>query len=155
MTVFEGVSDQQRSASHWTTFLPLDAPLGEVDELFEQLFRNSAPLGEVVMRFKELDLGSAIKIILESEDEQRIRSYRNALSSLFCLRFPDHDHYVFHISLGYGLIPPTKEQERVLYEIKVSFDTTYADDPITFTLLPPALTFFEDMKYFSPLRLKR
>ena len=124
MTVFEGVSDQQRSASHWTTFLPLDAPLGEVDELFEQLFRNSAPLGEVVMRFKELNLGSAIKITLESQDEQRIRSYRNTLSSLFGLRFPDHDEYLFHISLGYAL-------------------------------LPPALTFFEDMKYFSPLRLKR
>ncbi len=158
MTAIEGVCDQVRRPELWTDQLPLDAPLEAVDDLFEERWRELPPLGEVKMTFDHLWLEFGCAVALRPatvRDEWRIRSWRDRVADAMGLHFPDHDEYMFHISLAYGMRMPCDEVLKELETEKARFDRTCHEHSFSFTVPEPSLTFFDNMFFFSRNRICR
>lgn len=158
MTVIEGVCDQVRRPGYWTSLLPLDCPLSATDALFEARFAELAPLGEVTLRMSHVVCTGAILLRMEPvtpADEARLRAYRDAASAALGLRFPNHDSYHFHITLGYFTKEPTPEQEQALMEFCAQADRYIAEHDILMRAEEPLLTFFDSMFRFEPHRIPR
>ena len=158
MTVIEGVCDQVRRPGYWTSLLPLDCPLSATDALFEARFAELAPLGEVTLRMSHVVCTGAILLRMEPvtpADEARLRAYRDAASAALGLRFPNHDSYHFHITLGYFTKEPTPEQEQALMEFCAQADRYIAEHDIRMRAEEPLLTFFDSMFRFEQHRIPR
>ena len=158
MTVIEGVCDQVRRPGYWTSFLPLDCPLCATDALFEARFAELAPLGKVTLRMSHVVCTGAILLRMEPvtpADEAHLRAYRDAASAALGLRFPNHDSYHFHITLGYFTKEPTPEQEQALTEFCAQADRYIAEHDIRMQAEEPLLTFFDSMFRFEPHRIPR
>lgn len=158
MTVIEGVCDQVRRPGYWTSLLPLDCPLSATDALFEARFAELAPLGEVTLRMSHVVCTGAILLRMEPvtpADEARLRAYRDAASAALGLRFPNHDSYHFHITLGYFTKEPTPAQEQALMEFCAQADRYIAEHDIRMRAEEPLLTFFDSMFRFEPHRIPR
>ena len=158
MTVIEGVCDQVRRPGYWTSFLPLDCPLCATDALFEARFAELAPLGKVTLRMSHVVCTGAILLRMEPvtpADEAHLRAYRDAASAALGLRFPNHDSYHFHITLGYFTKEPTAAQEQALTEFCAQADRYIAEHDIRMQAEEPLLTFFDSMFRFEPHRIPR
>ena len=158
MTVIEGVCDQVRRPGYWTSFLPLDCPLCATDALFEARFAELAPLGKVTLRMSHVVCTGAILLRMEPvtpADEAHLRAYRDAASAALGLRFPNHDSYHFHITLGYFTKEPTPAQEQALTEFCAQADRNIAEHDIRMQAEEPLLTFFDSMFRFEPHRIPR
>ena len=158
MTVIEGVCDQVRREGYWTSLLPLDCPLSATDALFEARFAELAPLGPVTLRMSHVVCTGAILLRMEPvtpEDAARLSAYRDAASAALGLRFPNHDRYRFHITLGYFTREPSPEQEQALGEFCAQADRYIAQHDILMQAEEPQLTFFDSMFRFEPHRIPR
>ena len=158
MTVIEGVCDQVRREGYWTSLLPLDCPLSATDALFEARFAELAPLGPVTLRMSHVVCTGAILLRMEPvtpEDAARLSAYRDAASAALGLRFPNHDSYRFHITLGYFTREPSPEQEQALGEFCAQADRYIAQHDILMQAEEPQLTFFDSMFRFEPHRIPR
>lgn len=158
MTVIEGVCDQVRLPDHWTSLLPLDCPLSETDALFEARFAGLPPLGPVALRMTHVVFTGAILLRMEpvtQADADRLRRYRNDASAALGLRFPNHDRYRFHITLGYFTKEPTPQEEQALHAFLEQADRYIAQHEIRLQAAPPQLTFFDDMFRFVPHQIPR
>ena len=158
MTVIEGVCDQVRREGYWTSLLPLDCPLSATDALFEARFAELAPLGPVALRMSHVVCTGAILLRMEPvtpEDAARLSAYRGAASAALGLRFPNHDSYRFHITLGYFTREPSPEQEQALGEFCAQADRYIAQHDILMQAEEPQLTFFDSMFRFEPHRIPR
>ncbi len=158
MTVFEGVCDQWRRPEVWTKALPLDAPLTEVDAFFERQFQQAQLLGDARMRAVGLRVGGGYMMRLqplERRDADSLKRYRDQLSELFTLRFPDHDAYGFHISLCYITKAPDAAQNDAFERFEREADAYIARKGTVFTVQAPQLTYFRDMFRFEPRRFER
>ena len=158
MTVMEGVCHQWRKPGQWTSLLPLDCKLSEVDDLLEEKLGSVRPLGAVRMRMEKLCRKSGITIRLApvtDGDLLELRRYRDEVSAVTGLRLPNHEDYRFHISLCYFVSDPTPEEERQLAAFMSEADAYIAQSDVAFTLRPPMLVYFNDMFRFSPHRIPR
>lgn len=158
MTIIEGVCDQVRLADHWTSLLPLDCSLAETDALFEERFAGIPPLEPVSLRMTHIVFTGAILLRMEpvtQADAARLRRYRDDVSAALGLRFPDHDRYRFHISLGYFTKEPTQQEERELCAFGERAERYIAQHEILMQADPPLLTFFDGMFRFVPHRIPR
>lgn len=158
MTVIEGVCDQVRLAAHWTSLLPLDCPLSEVDACFESRFPGIPPLAPVSLRMTHVAFTGAILLRMEpvtQADAARLKRYRDDASAALGLRFPDHDRYRFHITLGYFTKEPTQQQAQGLRAFGEQADRYIAQHTLLMRAEPPQLTFFDDMFRFVPHRIPR
>lgn len=158
MTVFEGVCSQWRARERWTSLLPTDCRLSEVDDLFERRFPTAAPLGPVEMRAVGVGGkgGLSMRLAPATEaDERELRRYRDDLSRALGLRAKDHDSYGFHISIGYFTHPLTGEDEAEIDAFCEEARADYAARDVRFTPQPPILTYFNDMFFFHPRRIER
>lgn len=158
MTVFEGVCNQWRKPESWTSRLPLDCTLTETDELFERQFKCVRPLGQVRMVGERIAGvgGFLIRFRPEGEgDAAELRRYRDELSEAFGLRFPNHDTYFFHVSIGYFTKEPTPEECAQIEAFRDEGTRYIQTHDIRFDMQPPRLTFFNDMFCFNPLRIPR
>jgi hypothetical protein len=156
MTVIEGICDQTRVREKWFATLPLDAPLSATDAHMRRTVPSIAPPQKSAMRFERVNVApSGISITLVPADEQtrdELKRYRDDVSRATGLRFPNHDSYVFHISLSYRILLWDAAQESevngALAEINVRFAKTFG----VFVPDAPQLVFFEDMFEFLPQR---
>ncbi len=158
MTVFEGVCHQWRKDTSWTKALPLDCTLTAVDDYFEKQFKTVRPLGETHMRAVKIagKGGYSIRFLPVSDaDAAELRRYRDDLSDAFSLRFPNHDEYGFHISIGYFTKEPTPEECAQIEAFREEGTKYIESRDITFVMQPPVLTFFDDMFRFNPFRVPR
>lgn len=158
MTAIEGVCDQVRDKEHWTSKMPLDAPLVEVDDFFEETWNKLPKLGEVNMTFDHLwlEFGAAIALRPSTDaDDKKIRAWRDTVGDAMGLHFPGHETYQFHISLAYGMWMPTEEELMRFEKEKERFDAECVNDPFSFTVPQPSMTFFNDMFLFNPFRIER
>ena len=158
MTVFEGVCDQWREEAVWTRLLATDAPLETVDRLFEEHFAKAKKLGPVRMRAVGVKTGGGYGIALEpctGEDVARLKAYRDSLSNLFGMRFPNHDDYRFHISICYGVFPPDQAQEEALDRFEKEANAFIAAQGIEFDVVEPSMTYFRNMFAFEKERFER
>ena len=158
MTIFEGVCHQWRRPEAWTTLLPLDCALSETDDLFEQRFARVRPLRPVHMRAQGIAGKGCFLILFAPEtegDAAELKRYRDDLSAAFGLRFPNHDTYGFHISIGYFTKEPTEQECAQIEAFRAAGNAYIAASDIRFVMQPPVLTYFDDMFFFSPTRIPR
>ena len=115
MTLFDLVCDQVRTPEHWTSALPLDAPLAKVDAFMEERWSDLPPAPTPAMRFSSLTVGDYITIQLVPENSQaelQLRTYRNLLAEVFGIRHPGHETYAFHITLAYAVTRLTRREQK-------------------------------------------
>lgn len=158
MTVIQGVCDQHREKHLWTNLLPLDAPLEDVDKLFEERFSQVKPLGKVRMRTVGLKVDETYGIFLMPEtdaDAERLRRYRDDVSINLGVRFPDHDRYRYHISICYGVRCPNAEQNAVLDHFEEIMNARIQAQPAVFEIAEPNMTYFRSMFRFEKARFER
>lgn len=156
MTVIQGVCDEDRKPHLWTRFLPVDAPLEQVDQLFSEQY-NEIPLPSgFAMIFNYLRISdSAMMVYLLPQSEAVARSlqaFRDAVSEKLGVRFPDHERYEFHISLAYKIMHLTDEEELEIQQFKVDLEQDFRQNFGTYISSPPQLVFFKDMFAFGETR---
>lgn len=158
MTVFEGVCHQWRKPESWTSLLPIDCPLSQVDDLFEQAFQMVQPLGQVEMRMAQIKQASGITIGLEpvtQAGQMELKRYRDDMSKAFGIRFPNHDNYRYHISICYFTKDATLEEEAQLAQFHQEAQAYIDSKDICLTLAQPILTYFDNMFCFNSHRIPR
>jgi hypothetical protein len=111
MTVFGGADDAERKPGLWPGTIPLDAPMEECNRLMGERLRAfkldcALPLRMTVdMAEPAASEGPLTMRLLPADaaEDRKLRDLRDRLSACLDIRAPDHDHYRFHITLGYQI----------------------------------------------------
>ncbi len=120
MTVFSCTTDNDRGSGSWPSGLPRDATMAECSRYLGEKLRKF-PLQTdlpICVRVDPQDPPSSeapLKIRLvgaDANEERKLRTLRDRLSSYLGIRAIAHDAYYFHISLGYLLQPLTAEEQQ-------------------------------------------
>lgn len=152
MTIIQGVCGEDRKAHLWSRYLSLEAPLEETDAFFSQQFARAEPLGTVKMVFDRIDTGRDIIIVrfkpAGAQDKGRLKRYRDSLSELMGIRFPDHDSYGFHVSIAYKLWKLEPHEAEDVDRLRDQWNEACGGQRPAFELPQPELTFFENMFEF-------
>ena len=152
MTTFELLTDYWRQPQRWTSALPLDAPIPATDAFFQAVVPRVPAPDAFLMRFSGVEPGSPATMHLEPADEATraaLRAYRDALAAATGIRFPNHDTYQYHITLGYKL---AEFDDAALTELNATLEIVNARLRASlppFRLGPPQLVFFNDMAEFT------
>jgi hypothetical protein len=156
MTVIQGVCEDDRKPQLWTRFLPLDAPLEETDRLFREKWQTIRIPDGFNMKFHYLHTeGTALTVNLQplkEDDARELKVFRDEVSDKLGLRFPGHDDYRFHISIGYRIMELTEEEEEELLRFKEQTERELAEHFGVYASVPPQLVFFRDMFKFADSR---
>ncbi|TBL80660.1 DUF1868 domain-containing protein [Paenibacillus thalictri] len=156
MTVIQGVCEEDRKPQLWSSFLPLDVPLEAADRFFREKWQAVRVPDGFAMTFDYLHTdGVALTVNLQpntAADAQSLRRFRDEVSEQFGLRFPDHDVYRFHISLGYRIAELTGREEEELLRFKQHMEAEWSEQFGVYRSAPPQLVFFKDMFKFAETR---
>lgn len=156
MTVFEGVTDAERTPERWPEGVSPDAPLEDITRRFIDRLRGLAvpqrfamrPIGLVPMGTG----GTVVGLEPAGEDTARqIRGLREAFALILGLRKPNHDAYRFHITLSYlldWLSPAEAEQHLAAHE---HFAKALIETHPVLQLGPPEFCVFETLHRFLPV----
>ena len=154
-TIFEGVCDQVRKPSQWSSKMPLDAPLEDVDNLLIQEWKKLTKPKGIIMQMNFHFVMGTIGIRLKpisSDMEQKIREFRDILSKSFGIRTIGHEYYKFHISFAYQIIKLSLLERFQSFVFMKKNLKAYQKQFGTLILNEPELTFFVDMTDFAPDR---
>jgi hypothetical protein len=151
MTVFELLCDQVRTPQKWSRFLPLSASLEETDRFFlSTVSETPAPAGFRI-RYRFIRWPTSIEVEpADQETALALQNYRNRISEITGVRFPDHDSYRFHITLAYPLIELEPAEQRELLATFERIEQRLGRSFGTFDAASPQLVFFDDMFKFVP-----
>ena len=84
-------------------------------------------------------------------DRQAMKAWRDALAETFGYRHPDHDDYVFHVTLAY-MIDWLPDERLEAWQALFDECCALLHRAPRLELRPPAFCSFEDMKHFKILR---
>ena len=151
MTLIQGVLDNRRKQHYWPGDLPLDAPLEDVTRLYLERLEDFEHQGAFAMAPLALAPTGLIVAGANPQDRHTLRQWRDDLTARFGYRHPDHDDYVFHITLAY-LIDWLPDEAVETYEtaLQECLDRIVAEAP-TIELDDMAFCTFADMNHFEPL----
>lgn len=153
MTLFEGLNDQEREPERWSRFHDLDAPLDLVTtDLMARLAGLTMPRSFRLhpVRLRKSARGGFV-VDLREDPQSPLRGLRDALSERTGIRKPDHDGYVFHITLSYQIHwLPAAAAGPLGHAAEQAFATFRATCPVV-EVGPPAFCTFEDMEWFEPV----
>lgn len=103
MTVFEGVIETRRQASHWPSGMD---PMAGIDETTMAMAARLEDFGApppFAMRVAEVTPFGLNLTGATAEDEANARAWRDALAECLGLRTPNHDSYGFHTTVAYQM----------------------------------------------------
>ena len=155
MTVFEGVCDQVRKNSKWTSMLSLDAPLEEVDEFLISKWDSIEKPSYFNMKAKLVGIGGVIGIQLTPKDDamnEFIRNFRNVLSETYGIRMHLHSLYHFHISYAYAIEKISIKERLQAIKFMKKISQNIEEEFGILETGTPELTFFSDMFEFAHSR---
>ncbi len=152
MTVIQLLCDEFRVPGEWSTRLPLDAPLSETDDFFIEALKDVPAPPNFRMTFTHLWPGEGATVLsLKPADEathEAIWAYREAVARATAVRFPNHDTYVFHMSIAYQVIQLDADEISLLEAFRKRVDAHLLETFGIFDTGAPHLTFFDDMFAF-------
>ncbi|PJF33835.1 MAG: DUF1868 domain-containing protein, partial [Phototrophicales bacterium] len=155
MTVMELLCDEVRQADHWSSHLPLDVTLEETDEYFIQTVAQVSPPDNFRMTCSHLALGNVgLSLTLQPADDataHALADYRDRIATVTGVRHPDHETYVFHLSLAYRIICLNDEEELQLQNLAERIQPQLQERFGILNTGKPILTFFDDMFAFYPV----
>lgn len=150
MTLFDLVCDQVRTPEHWTAKLDLDTPLPEVDRCFADLLKDYPFPTRINMALADFSpTGLQLRPATDAE-ANLLTQVRNELSILTGVRHPNHDRYIFHITVAYVLQELTQEEKDEFAAFRLKLLEEWSKPLRTFTLGRPLYVLFEDMGEFAP-----
>lgn len=161
MTVFEGVLDYERTQARWPEGLPLNATLKECHRFMETKLRafDLACEPAIRMRIAEAAAQRGIGMVTlepaNADEAHKIQDLRNRLSAHLGIRGPDHDDYVFHITLSYQTRVMSRDAMREALAFLGKLYDELAAKIGTITLGAPEFCTFNDMYAFDNLFLLR
>lgn len=151
MTVIELLCDKNRVEKYWSKDLDLKMPIDEVSEYFGEKLEKF-PLKKESIKMKTIAL-SAQNIVVEpfdNESKNRLEKIRKYVSNETGVRFPNHDDYQFHISVGYLREKLTKNEEELFTEVRSGLQKKLLEQ-LPFIIIDRIdFTVFEDMTEFVP-----
>jgi hypothetical protein len=109
---------------------------------------------EIHMRVTEMGNQN---ILVEPADEasaKRLEEIRTYVSEKAGVRFPNHDSYHFHISVGYLRNPLTEEEEKEFTKVRAELTKVLLEKIPVITVNRIDYTVFEDMRRFVPYNEK-
>jgi hypothetical protein len=152
MTLFQGIIEYRRIPGFWPADVPLDTPIDEMTALMDARLADF-PIAEP---FRVEVVGArptGLTVAGATEADRRIiKAWRDAFADAWGYRHPDHDNYVFHITIAYSL---AWLDDDALPAWQATLDGVVADLRRRVPLLdlrPPALCAFNDMNHFEELR---
>ena len=155
LTICQLVCDQVRDAHRWSSKLPNDTPLVDVDAFMSDAVSLVAPINTpLLMAFRNMTAREVLSIELAPANARTadvLARYRDDVVHHTGVRHPDHDDYVFHISLAYRIASLSPTEVHALNRVlQLAAQTLATAGP--FEVEPPQLTFFDDMFEFRPDR---
>jgi hypothetical protein len=151
MTLFQGIIEYRRALPYWPDDVSVDTSIDEMTRLY--LKRLEGFEGRGLFKIRVIDVtpvGLTVKGAT-AEDEATIKTWRDALAVAFGYRHPDHDTYVFHITLAYlteWLVDDRLPAWQDMFDDCLTF--LERDAPII-EIHPPAFCSFNDMNHFEEL----
>lgn len=151
MTVIELVCDLNRVSEYWSKDLSLDMPIDEVSDYFAEKL-DTFPLLNESIQMKTRAIGDQ-KILLEPanpETLRRLNAIRDDVANKTGVRFPNHQNYQFHISIGYLISDLTKEEAIILENLNSHLTQLLLKELPQITIKRIDYTVFNDMSRFTP-----
>lgn len=157
MTVFDLVCEQIRRPERWSSRMPLDLPLEEVDATFEGWLGPLKPWPSVLrMRFDDAgpsDVTFHLRLSpADAATRDSLAAFREAVSAATGVRHPVHDRYRFHLSLAYQRVWMSPGERRVFEALMDELETELGRGFGELVLGPPQLVLFDDMFAFPTQR---
>jgi len=87
---------------------------------------------------------------VDEKSAKRLEEIRTYVSEKAGVRFPNHDRYQFHISIGYLRVPLTEEENEEFTKVKKELTEVLLEKIPVITVNRIDYTVFEDMRRFVP-----
>ncbi|QDZ00697.1 DUF1868 domain-containing protein [Nitratireductor mangrovi] len=151
MTVFQGTIEGRRGPDYWPAGLSADMPIDDTTEWFAARLRGLPPAPSFRMRPVQMTPLGLVVAGATDADEKAIRGWRDRLTALFDYRHPDHDEYVFHVTLAYQTAWLPADAGAAYRPALAEITRRIVEAAPTLELGPPEFCVFDDMKEFRPL----
>ncbi|WP_018181686.1 DUF1868 domain-containing protein [Kaistia granuli] len=153
MTLFQGILEDRRHLPYWPQSMPLDTGIDAMTHHYLdrlEVFQDAGPF-----RVEVVDVVPTGLTVAGATDADRrcMKAWRDRLADTFGYRHPDHDDYVFHVTLAYMIdwLPDDR-----LPAWQALFDdcrALLAREAPVLELDPPSFCSFDDMNHFEVLRV--
>ncbi len=151
MTVFDGIIDARRLKNYWPEGVSYSAPLGEARDLFLQRLRDFKSPGPFDVKITGITPNGLNLAGATAADEAKAREWRDALSVVFGHRKPNHETYVFHLTMTYfAEWLPVEAAPAYVTLLNRLTEMARSQLPVL-ELNPPAFCTFENMEHFEEL----
>ena len=155
MTVIELLCHENREPEFWSSHLSLDTPLQEIHDYFAKQLEIFPLLNENIhMRVTEMGNQNILVEPADEESAKRLEEIRTYVSEKAGVRFPNHNRYQFHISIGYLRVPLTEEEDKEFKKVKEELTKVLLEKAPVITVNRIDYTVFEDMRQFVPYHEK-
>ncbi|WP_314349141.1 DUF1868 domain-containing protein [Granulicatella elegans] len=155
MTVIELLCHENREPEFWSSHLSLDTPLQEIHDYFAKQLEIFPLLNENIhMRVTEMGNQNILVEPADEESAKRLEEIRTYVSEKAGVRFPNHNRYQFHISIGYLRVPLTEEEDKEFKKVKEELTKVLLEKVPVITVNRIDYTVFEDMRQFVPYHEK-
>jgi len=152
MTLFQGILEDRRDPPFWPADIARDTPIAGMTDLYlERLTGFQAPGPFQVDVVDVLPTGLTVAGATEA-DRRVMKAWRDRLADTFGYRHPDHDGYVFHVTLAY-VIDWLPDDRLAAWQNLLDESLALLRRSPRLELRPPAFCSFEDMKHFKELRV--
>lgn len=154
MTVFEGVTDADRSDERWPEAMPSDAKLQAVTDRFAAATSGLAlPRAQVVRPVAILGGGSVAVTGLTAKDEASLRLSRQHLRDATGIKRRNFASYGFHVTLAYPLRWLTADEAEAVTDLSEQALGPLCEAAPMIPLGPIEFCVFADMHAFHPLQM--
>jgi len=151
MTVFELLCDMVRVKEFWSDNLELDMDMSLIDSYMKEMFMRIKSPNVIKMKVVRVDVNDVLVIKLSPKNQgvkKVLRQYRDDMSNVTGIKFPNHNTYEYHITLAYRYKEIDRMVRRELFDFNDFVSGKYELCDYEMELGPPKLLFFDDMSGF-------
>ncbi|MGF7049832.1 hypothetical protein J2T13_004355 [Paenibacillus sp. DS2015] len=150
MTVFELLCHYNRNLDSWSKDLSLTDPIEKTDIFFYQQLKHVDIMD--CFEMKPLSI-KGTNLAVSPNDENTgvmLQDFRNKLTEVTGVSFPNHDSYEFHISFGYKLQELLPEEQVIVDQLNEKLYNDVVSKMDCVDIKKVDYTVFEDMSEFVP-----
>lgn len=151
MTVFELLCDMVRVKYFWSDNLGLDMEMSLIDSYMKGVFMKVRKPNAIKMKIVKVDVNDVLVIKLSPLNNvvnNELKQYRDNMSKVTGIKFPNHSTYEYHITLAYRYREIDDIVRRELYSFNDFVFEKYGLFDKEIELGAPKLLFFDDMSGF-------
>ncbi|RJT40431.1 DUF1868 domain-containing protein [Mesorhizobium waimense] len=151
MTLFQGIIEYRRRLPYWPQDVPLDTSIDHMTHLYLERLQGFEPCPPLRIRTIGITPNGLTVAGATAEDERILSAWRDALAVPFGYRHPDHDTYVFHITIAYQIRRLADERAPAWQDLFDDCLSLFEREAPVIELRPPAFCSFKDMNHFEEL----